>query len=281
MKEGNFNPKLERWRAERLWARAAQLEAEERARLPAPAEERAAAVAAIGDGVDLDAAVSAGIETGMAPAAVARAARLELVLGHLDDSRPSAFEAASARVCAVPAPPLSAAGRAPVPAKELLAAFEVLSGSEQYALRFVDRAVLPGGAELRVYEILASYGYEQRPFRDRLRFYAGIKRVAVVAEDDGAGGSRFEVLADTRRSARTYGRGVVGGGLAAGLLCGWLAQLALPLLAVTLPAGILAATGLCAAINRAFSRWAFPAARRELAAFARALALRSGGEAEE
>lgn len=271
--------RLERWRAERLWARAASLEAEERQAGSPALVDPSADEPAPPDAVELDAAFQAAIESGMAPAAVRRSARLELALGALDRKRPGRFEELAARLCAVPAPPLSAAGASPLPPKDFLAAFEALTDGDQYGLGFVEERRLGEGAALRIYGIDINWGSETRKFRDTVRMYASIPRIAVTAEPDGAGGTRFEILADTRAAARSYGwsLGILGGVF--GVAFGFLGRLALPA-AASFPLGFAIGAGLSELVNLLIARWAFPAARKELKALARSAAARTGGEAD-
>lgn len=271
--------RLERWRAERLWARAAILETEERQSGASAPVDPSAAEPSPPDAVELDAAVQAAIESGMDPAAVCRSARLELALGALDRKRPGRFEELAAKLCAVPAPPLSAAGKSPLPPEEFLAAFEALGDGDQYGLQFIEERGLGSGAELRIYGVDLNWGYETRKFRDAVRMYASIPRIAVTAEPDGDGGTRFEILADTRAAARAYGwsLGILGGIFGAAF--GFLGRLALPA-ATSFPLGFAVGAGLSELINRLIAHWAFPAARRELKALARAAASRTGGQAE-
>lgn len=49
-----------------------------------------------------------------------------------------------------------------------------------------------------------------------MRTYASIKSLALVVEPEGEGGSRFEILADTSRSARLYGASLIGTAIALG-----------------------------------------------------------------
>jgi hypothetical protein len=269
--------KLERWRAERLWRRAAELESSSRDTSPmAPSSEPLASDPSRGpDAVELSAAVAAAVEGGMDSGAIARSVRLELVLGELDATRPSPFEGWAERAAGVPAPPLAAPGESAAAPAELLAAFDGMTSSEQYGLRLIDGRELGGGAVLRVYEIASEQGTGGMPFRERLRSFAGLSRLALVVEPGEGGGSRFELLADTRRSARIYGAGLIGASAGFGLLAGGLAVFALPASAFLLaPIGLaLGAVG-GAALVRALAGWAFPTARKELAALARALGLR-------
>ena len=271
--------RLERWRAERLWERAASLEAEERQAGSSALVESAVDEPAPPDAVELDAAVQAAIESGMAPAAVRRSARLELALGALDCKRPGRFEELAAQLCAIPAPPLSATGTSPLSPKDFLAAFEALTDGDQYGLGFVEERRLGEGAELRIYGIDINWGSETRKFRDTVRMYASIPRIAVTVEPDGKGGTHFEILADTRAAARSYGwsLAIVGGVIGAAL--GFFSRLVLPA-AASFPLGFAIGAGLSELINLLIARWAFPAARRELKALARSAAARTGGEAE-
>lgn len=271
--------RLERWRAERLWARAASLEAEERQAGSSALIESAVDDPAPPDAVELDAAVQAAIESGMAPAAVRRSARLELALGALDRKRPGRFEELAAKLCAIPAPPLSATGTSPLSPKDFLAAFEALSDGDQYGLGFVEERRLGEGAELRVYGIDINWGSETKKFRDTVRMYASIPRIAVTAEPDGEGGTRFEILADTRAAARSYGWSLGILGAVFGAAFGFFGRLALPA-AASFPLGFAIGAGLSELINLLIARWAFPAARKEFKALARAAAARTGGAAD-
>lgn len=270
--------RLERWRAERLWARAASLEAEERRSDASSLVATAADEPAPPDAVELDAAVQAAIESGMDPAAVSRSARLELALGALDRKKPGRLEELAAKLCAVPAPPLSAAGTSPLPPKDFLAAFEAFTDGDQYGLGFVEERRLGEGAELRIYGIEINWGGETRKFRDTVRMYASIPRIAVTVEPDGAGGTRFELLADTRAAARSYGWSLAIAGGVLGAAFGFLGRLALPATA-SFPLGFAIGAGLSELVHLLIARWAFPAARKELKALARAAAARTGGQA--
>jgi hypothetical protein len=275
---------LERWRAERLWRRAAELEAASRM---APSTEAAIAAGTEGEGqpleapdaVELSTVMAAALESGMDPAAVERSARLELLLGCLDGSRPSGFEAWSARANGIPSPPLAAAGRSALDPSALLAAFELATSGEQYALRFLDSRPLASGGELRVYEVPANWEGSTRPFRDKLRSYASVSRLAVAAEPAEEGGSRFEIIADTRRSARVYGASLAATMPLLGISLGALGALLMPAAAfLALPLGAALGAGASLALHRAIAAWAFPAARGEIAALARSLSLRTGGQ---
>jgi len=272
--------RLQRWRAERLWERAAELEtAEQEAQRLSLARDQAAvgASADTQDSVELESAVQAALESGMSPSAVRRSARLELALGALDELMPRRAEAFAARLCGIQTTPLSALGSCPRPPQELLAAFEALAESDQYGLRFIDSHRLGADAELRVYELSANWGYDSKPFRDRLASYASVKRIGIIAEPDGSGGARFELLIDARRSARIYGISLLITGTALGAGLGALGLLALPFIGLTLPLG-LAAGGLGSALlHRAIAGWAFPNAVKELKALARSLSIRTGG----
>jgi hypothetical protein len=274
--------RLERWRAERLWRRAAELEAAARDSAALAAPDGAGRTGAAGDpdAVELSTALAAALEGGLDPAAVARSARLELVLGTLDAKEPNGFERWAARANRVPDPPLASAGTSSLSPAAFLAAFEAATANDQYGLSFVEGRALGDGAELRVYEVASNWDTATRPFRDRLRTYASVKSLAVVAEPDGTGGTRFELLADTRRSARVYGASLAG---TAAVLAGAIGALgffvagplALPAAAAGAGLGAAAAWGL----HRLVGAYAFPAARKQLDALARTLSIRTGGDA--
>jgi hypothetical protein len=198
--------RLERWQAE--------LEAQERQRaalaLPGDPEGLSSSQHPSPDAVEFAAAIAAALESGMSPAVVARSARLELVLGTLESNAPSAFERWAAVANGVPDPPLVAAGRCPLAPAAFLAAAEAAVTNELYGMRFVDARELADASLLHIYEIAGSWDGQTRPFRDRVRTYASIKSLALVVEPEGEGGSRFEILADTRRSARLYGASLIG-----------------------------------------------------------------------
>jgi len=280
MEEDARKIRLERWRAERLWERAAELEAAEQEAQRQDLARNEAAISANADAqdsVELEAAVQAALESGMSPSAVGRSARLELALGALDESMPSRSELLSVRLCRIPPTPLSAQGSCPHAPQELLATFEALTESDQYGLRFMESHRIGADAELRVYELSANWGYDTKPFRDRLATYASINRLGIIAEPDGAGGTRFELLADTRRSARLYALSLLIIGASLGVGLGALGLLAMPLISVTLPLGLVAGGLGSIGLNRAIAAWAFPNAVKELKALARSLSIRTGG----